>query len=167
MKHIRQLLLAILLMGAHFAVFGQIINLPDVNSKKMGPYIGFQKGKYNLIEFGGEFQYKKIRLIHPKTHGFRFGTNYDFRENVLGFDLAYWLQRSRLGLTYGGILSHRTNFGESRIGFAPVIGFRLMQFHLQTGYSFYTDAVDFDQVNRFFITLKFTLVNKRDVDIKK
>lgn len=148
-------------------LFGQRVKLPGVSTKKAGPYIGFQKGKYNLIEFGGEFQYKKVKLIHPRTHGFRFGANYDFLENVLGFDAAYWQQRARLGLTYGAIISHRTNFDVSRIGVSPAIGFRLFQFHLQTGYTFYTPATDFENFNRFWIALKFTLVNKRDVDVKK
>ena len=142
------------------------ISIPTVTSKKAGPYIGFQKGKYNLIEFGGEFQYKKVKLVHPNIHGFRFGTNYDFRENVLGFDAAYWHQRARLGLTYGAVISHRTDFEESRIGLSPALGFRLLQFHLQTGYTFYSPA-NFDNFNTFWIALKFTLINTRDIDVKK
>jgi len=138
----------------------------ELKSKKAGPYFGFQKGKYNLIEFGGEFQHKQIKLKHPTTNAIRFGTNYDFKESVLGFDLGYWRQQARIGLTYGAILSHRTNFETSRVGFAPVIGFRLMQFHLQTGYTFYGKAESFTNINRFFIALKFTLINKRDLDFK-
>ena len=143
------------------------IELPTIKTQKSGPYIGFQKGKYNLIEFGGELQLKRVKLTHPKIHGIRFGVNYDFKENVLGFDAAYWYQQSRLGLTYGAILSHRTNFDASRVGFAPVIGFRLTQFHLQTGYTFYSQVSNFENYNKFFIALKFTLINKRDIDIKK
>ncbi len=143
------------------------IDIPTIKSQKSGPYIGFQKGKYNLIEFGGELQLKRIKLTHPKIHGIRFGANYDFTENVLGFDFAYWYQQSRLGLTYGAIISHRTNFDESRIGLAPVIGFRFTQLHLQTGYSFYATASNFENYNKFFIALKFTLINKRDIDVKK
>lgn len=143
------------------------MDFPKVKSQKSGPYIGFQKGKYDLIEFGAELQLKKITLTRPTTNAFRFGTNYDFRSSVLGFDAAYWRQQTRLGLTFGAIFSHRTNFDVSRIGFAPVIGFRLLQFHLQTGYTFYTKVTDFDEVNRFFIALKFTLINKRDIDVKK
>lgn len=142
------------------------LDFPEIKSKKMGPYVGFQKGKYHLIEFGGEFQHKQIKLKHPITNAIRFGTNYDFKESVLGFDLAYWRQQARLGLTYGLIASHRTNFETSRVGVAPVIGFRFMQFHLQTGYTFYGKAESFTNINRFFIALKFTLVNKRDIDFK-
>jgi hypothetical protein len=152
--------------------FSQLISLssikiPVVRSTKAGPYIGFQKGKYNVIEFGGEIQFKKIKLVHPQIHAFRFGPNYDFKEHVLGFDLAYWHQQSRLGLTYGAILSHRTNFDQSRIGIAPVLGFRLLQFHLQTGFTFLTKAQPFVETNNFFIALKFTMINKRKINFKK
>lgn len=144
-----------------------VFEIPTIKSRKMGPYIGFQRGRYSLIEFGGELQLKRVKLIHPKIHGFRFGPNYDFRENVLGFDCSYWYQQSRLGLTYGGNISHRTDFTHSRIGIAPVIGFRLLQFHLQTGYTFYTPVKNFTNYNRFFIALKFTLVNSRKIKMKK
>ncbi len=168
MKSLRiNFLLSTLLLLLANPLLSQRVKLPGVSSKKAGPYFGFQKGKYNTFEFGGEFQYKKIKLVHPRVHGFRFGTNYDFQENVLGFDAAYWQQRARLGLTYGAILSHRTDFDESRIGISPALGFRLFQFHLQTGYTFYTAATDFENFNRFWIALKFTLVNKRDIDVKK
>ena len=143
------------------------IDIPKVKSQKSGPYIGYQRGKYDIIEFGAEMQLKKIRLKNPIVNGFRFGANYAIKENVLGFDLCYWRQEARLGLTYGGILSHRTNFDVSRIGFSPVIGFRILQFHLQTGYTFYTRAASFENLNTFFIALKFTLINNRDNDIKK
>ncbi len=143
------------------------IELPIIKTQKSGPYIGFQKGEFNLIEFGGELQLKRVKLTHPKIHAIRLGTNYDFNGNVLGFDAAYWYQQSRLGLTYGAILSHRTNFEASRVGFAPVIGFRLTQFHLQTGYTFYSKVSYPAYYNKFFIALKFTLINKRDIDIKK
>ena len=143
------------------------IDLPKVRSTKSGPYIGFQKGKYNLIEFGGELQHKKITLTHPKTNAIRFGMVYDFKENNLGFDLAYWRQQSRLGLTYGLILSHRTNFTNTKIGLAPTIGFRFTQLHLQTGVTIYSHEPNFKNINIFFIALKFTLINKRDIDIKK
>lgn len=176
LNNFKFLLVSCFFLGSKL-VFSQSLNafissaakfdIPKVKSQKSGPYIGFQKGKYNLIEFGAELQLKKITLTHPTTNAFRLGANYDFRSGVLGFDACYWRQQTRLGLTYGAILSHRTNFDDSRLGFSPVIGFRLLQFHLQTGYTFYTKATDFDEVNRFFIALKFTLINKRDIDVKK
>ncbi len=141
--------------------------LPKVKSKKSGPYFGYQRGKYDVFELGGEFQHKKIAFTHPKTFALSFGTNYSFKENVLGFDLRYWYQQARIGLTYGVYASHRTNFDESRIGIAPAIGFRLLQFHLQAGYTFYSNATNFDNYNDFFISLKFTLINNRDIDVDK
>lgn len=164
------LVVSLLIVFASYSQHLQIlssIDLPKVRSTKSGPYIGFQKGKYNLIEFGGELQHKKITLTHPKTNAFRFGMVYDFKENNLGFDLAYWRQQARLGLTYGLTVSHRTNFTNTKLGIAPTLGFRFTQLHLQTGITFYTHEPNLKNINIFFIALKFTLINKRDIDIKK
>lgn len=144
-----------------------LFDLPKVKSTKSGPYFGYQRGKYDVFELGGEIQFKKERLKKPLTNAFSFGANYNFPENVLGFDARFWHQHARLGLTYGLFLSHRTNFNESRIGVAPALGFRLMQFHIQTGYTFYTPSESFQELNTFFIALKFTLINKRDFDVDR
>lgn len=140
-------------------------DLPKVKVRKTGPYIGLQKGKYNLIEFGGEMQFKRMKLLHPQVNAFRMGFNYDFKYNVLGYDAGYWHQRGRLGLTFGALLSYRTNFTHGRIGAAPMIGFRFLQFHLQTGYHFYNPSESFTEVNHFFIALKFVIISKRHRDI--
>jgi hypothetical protein len=144
-----------------------MFELPKVKSTKSGPYFGYQRGKYDVFELGGEIQFKKEKLKNPITNAYSFGTNYNFSENVLGFDARYWYQHARLGLTYGLFLSHRTNFNESRFGIAPAIGFRMLQFHVQTGYTLYTPSQTFEELNTFFIALKFTLINKRDYDVDR
>jgi hypothetical protein len=144
-----------------------LFKLPKVTSTKSGPYFGYQRGKYDVFELGGEIQFKKEKFKKPITNAFSFGTNYCIQENVLGFDARYWYQHARLGLTYGLFLSHRTNFNESRFGIAPALGFRLLQFHLQTGYTLYTPSETFQELNTFFIALKFTLINNRDIDVER
>lgn len=146
--------------------FGKKKPLLDVSIKKTGPYIGFQRGKYNVIEFGVERQWKQLSLRQSVTHAGHMGFNYNFRYNVLGYDIGYWAKPHRFGLTYGGNLVFRTNFTESRIGIAPVIGFKFWLLHLQTGYHFLPNLpVDFE-TNKFFISLRLGIVNDRDVDMK-
>lgn len=139
----------------------------DVSVKKMGPYFGWQRGKYNVFELGIERQWKKIKLSESKTHSLNTGFNYNFKYNVLGYDFGYWIKPSRLGLTYGGRLIYRTDFSESRFGIAPTIGYKIFGFHLQTGYQLLSTAADFTETNGFFIGLRFTLINDRDLDMKK
>ena len=139
----------------------------DIHFKKSGPYFGLQNGKYLVAEFGAEKQYKKVRLIRPITHAFHTGFNYNFKRNVLGYDLGYWFQVGRLDLTYGANLVLRTDFDETRLGFAPVVGFKLFQFHLQTGYNFLTPARTFTETNTFFVSLRLVMISKRDLDIER
>lgn len=155
----------------------QVASLPHFNLgkeplwkitfKKSGPYIGVQRGLYTILEIGGEYQYKKIKLVKPPTHAAHMGFNYNFKYNVLGYDAGYWFKTGRLNLTYGGNLVFRTDFTHNRLGFAPVIGFKFMQFHLQTGYTFLTKSPNFTETNTFFVALRFVLINNRDLDIKK
>ncbi len=139
----------------------------DISLKKSGPYFGLQRGKYLIAEFGGEVQFKKVKLVRPVTHAFHTGFNYNFKYNVLGYDLGYWFKVGRLDLTYGANLVMRTDFNETRLGIAPVVGFKLFQFHLQTGYHFLTPARTFTETNTFFVSLRFVLMSKRDIDIDR
>lgn len=150
-------------------ISNQTFPLPkiDIRLRKSGPYIGLQRGKYLVAEIGGEMQFKKVKLIRPVTHAFHTGFNYNFKYNVLGYDVGYWFKAGRLDLTYGANLIMRTDFNETRLGAAPVLGFKLFQFHLQTGYNFLTPARSFTETNRFFISLKWVLISKRDIDIDR
>lgn len=138
--------------------------LLDISVKKTGPYFGLQRGKHTVLELGVERQWKQIKLKTAKTQALHMGFNYNFKYNVLGYDIGYWNKPSRIGLTYGGNLVMRTDFDETRIGFAPVLGYKLFGFHLQTGYHFLTPATDFIETNRFFVSLRFVWINDREVD---
>lgn len=135
-------------------------------SFKSGPYIGAQRGAYWFGEFGAEMQFKKIKLTNPRVHALHTGVQYNFTNNVLGYDLGYWYQGGRLGLTYGATLLFRTDFTHNRLGIAPVVGFKLFQFHLQTGYQLLTPSNSFTAINRFFLSLRFVIINNRDIDIQ-
>jgi hypothetical protein len=139
----------------------------DITIRKSGPYIGLQRGKYTVLEIGGEMQWKQVKLKSAVTHAVHAGFNYNFKYNVLGYDLGYWVKPSRLGLTYGGNLVLRTDFDENRLGFAPVLGYKLFGFHLQTGYHFLSRASQFTETNGFFVSLRFVLINNRDVDVDR
>lgn len=163
-----------LLMGANSTFsqeyYGQsaaLKNIIDVNITKTGPYLGVQRGKYTIIEIGGERQWKRVRFKAPKTHAAHMGFNYNIKYNVLGYDVGYWLKPNRIGLTYGGTIFYRTDFISSRLGFAPVLGFKFMWFHLQTGYHFMSRLKSVFETNTFFVSLRVGIINDRDIDIKR
>lgn len=139
----------------------------DVTIKKNGPYFGLQRGKYTVLELGVVRQWKQVKVKTAETQALHMGFNYNFKYNVLGYDFGYWIKPSRIGLTYGGNFVFRTDFNESRVGIAPVIGYKLFGFHLQTGYHFLTPATDFIETNRFFVSLRFVWINDRDVDFNR
>jgi len=141
--------------------------LPKITVTKSGPYLGLQKGLYNVLEFGMEGQYKRVKLVKPVTHAGHMGFNFNFKRNVLGYDVGYWFKVGRLNLTYGANLVYRSNFTENRLGFAPVIGYKIWQLHLQTGYHFLGKLPDDFETNTLFISLRFVLINSRHVDIDR
>ena len=114
-------------------IFAKKKPLLEISVKKSGPYLGLQRGKYTVVEIGAERQWKQIRLKNPQTHAAHFGFNYNFKYNILGYDMGYWFKTERLGLTYGGNIFMRTNFDKTRVGFAPVIGYKIWLLHFQTG----------------------------------
>jgi hypothetical protein len=143
------------------------LELPTITVIKSGPYFGLQKGLYNVLEFGMEGQYKRVKFVKPVTHAGHMGFNYNFKRNVLGYDVGYWFKLGRLNLTYGANLVYRSNFTQNRLGFAPVIGYKIWQFHLQTGYHFIGNVPDDFETNRLFISLRFVMINSRDIDIER
>jgi hypothetical protein len=138
--------------------------LIDIEITKTGPYFGIQRGKYTVLEIGVERQWKKIRIRQPIIHAAHAGFNYNFKYNMLGYDMGYWYKPNRIGLTYGGNLFFRTNFDNTRVGIAPVVGFKFSLLHLQTGYHFMTRLPDNFETNKFFISLRIGIINDRDVD---
>lgn len=147
------------------SIFERDKPLFDVRIKKTGPYIGLQRGSHWVFEAGVEHMWKRVELREAISHSVSAGFNYNFRYNVLGYDMGYWIKPHRIGLTYGANLVFRTNFEEHRLGVAPVIGFKFWLLHLQTGYHFLPNlpARGFE-TNTFFISLRIGLANERKVD---
>lgn len=133
---------------------------------KTGPYFGLQQGKYLVAEFGGERQWRQVRLLQAQTHAAHMGFNYNFKYKVLGYDVGYWWKPNRIGLTYGGNLFLRSDFEKTKVGIAPVIGFKMLLFHLQTGYHFMPRPNEFE-TNTFFVSLRIGIINDRDFKFKK
>jgi hypothetical protein len=137
----------------------------DIHVRKSGPYFGVQRGLFWVGEVGGEMQFKKVKLVKPVTQAIHTGVNYNFTNNVLGYDAGYWIKFGRFNFTYGGNVIMRTDFKQTSVGFAPMVGFKLTQFHIQTGYNFLTPSSTVKLTNTFFIALRFVLINKRDWDV--
>lgn len=138
----------------------------EVNVKKTGPYLGLQQGKYMFLEIGAERIWKKLRLKKPFSQAVHMGFNYNVKHNVLGYDVGYWCRPHRFGLTYGANLFFRTDFDRGKIGVAPVLGYKVWFVHIQTGYNFMPRPSEFE-TNTFFISLRASIINDRDVDIKR
>jgi hypothetical protein len=134
---------------------------------KTGPYFGVQRGKYTAIEIGMQRQWKNVKLRNAETQALHTGFNYALSNHVLGYEIGYWTKQSRLALTYGLHFDFRTNFDQSRVGFSPVIGYKISLLHLQTGYTFLTPSALFTETNRFFIRLRLTLINDRSIEFNK
>lgn len=135
----------------------------EVSIRKSGPFIGIQRGKYTVLELGGEMIWKKVRLKKPLTQAANANFNYNFKHNILGFDAGYWVRPHSFGLTYGASLAYRSDFTHNKIGFAPVIGYKFMLFHLRVGYYFLPDPSQFE-TNTLFVSLRVGIINDRDVD---
>ena len=139
----------------------------ELNVIKYGPYIGFQRGKYTFLEFGGEGQWKKIALKKTIVQAIHTGFNYNINHNVLGYDLGYWIRPNRFGLTFEGNIFYRTNFITDRFGIAPVIGYKVWLLHLQSGYHFMSRPETVFELNKFFISIRFGLISDRDYKLKR
>lgn len=139
---------------------------PSLITQKRGVYLGYERGLYDVLEFGMEFQRKKLAIKKSNNHALAIGFNYNMRHNVLGYSATYWHLKGIYGLTYGGDVLFVTDFKNSDFGVAPVIGFRFSGFHLQTGYKFLVNGGSIAEANKFFIRLRFTLNKKTDRDLK-
>ena len=163
------LLLFAFIVSAQESKFKRFFDISDVelDVHKFGPYIGWQQGRFSSIEFGAEFQHKNITLFSPTTHSLHFGFNYNFSNNLLGYDVGYWYKSGRLNLTYGANAIFRTDYSQNAFGIAPVIGYKLGQLHMQTGYNFLTNVSSTFPCNTFFMTIRFVLVQHRNFIWKK
>ena len=141
--------------------------LIDPSVKKLGPYFGIQQGRYTVGEIGMEFQHKDIRLKKPKTNAFHLGLGYNIPNNSLQINGGYWHKPSRFDLTYGVDICMRSDFDTERFGISPVVGYKVLGFHIRAGYMFLTSSETFTETNQLFVNLRFTLVNNRDFDWNK
>ena len=141
--------------------------LPKIEFNRSGPYIGLQKGLYTVAEFGAEKQWTRVKLVRPVTHAARLGFNYNFKRNVVGYDLGYWFKIGRLNLTYGALLVARSDFSTTQFGIAPNIGYKFLQFHLQTGYHVLNRVAVPIETNQLYIALKWVIINRRELDIER
>ena len=138
----------------------------DILLIKTGPYFGLQQGKYLVPEFGLERQWQQIKIKSPATHAAHMGFNYNLKYKVLGYDIGYWFKTHRIGLTYGANFSMRTDFEHTSVGLTPVLGFKVWQFHFQTGYHFLTRTAVAFETNKFFVSARFVLINDRELKRK-
>lgn len=142
---------------------------PLLKVRKAGPFIGVQQSRYFALEIGAEMQFKKIKLIKPPTHAINMGFDYNFRikQPILSYNIGYWFKQGRINLTYGVNATFKSDFESNKLGGGPVIGFKLLGFHLQTGYNFIPNASVFENVNQLYISLRYVLVNTRDYTWRK
>ena len=152
--------------SSEFSILYNKFELKKLYVLKSGSYFGLIQGKYQAFEFGQELQWKKIKILKPTTNSGNFGFNYDYKEKVIGFNLGYWRKKGRLNLTYGFNAVFRSNFEENVYGGGPVIGFKLLGFHLNTGYNFLTKTTNFKNTNNLFISLRYVFINSRDYKLK-
>jgi len=142
---------------------------------KTGPYFGVQSGRFYAGEIGMERQWKQGKLKSPSTHAAHFGVNYSYDFSnwnpILGYDIGYWHRKDNISMTFGGTLCVRTNFEQYRYGFTPVIGYKVWQIHLQTGYQFLFPILkssdNYFPANTIFLSARFVVVNDREVKKKE
>ena len=134
---------------------------------RSGTFFGVQTGKFWVGEIGVERQSKQLKIKKPNTQALFFALNYDIDNAVIGSDIGYWFKTSNLGFSYGlkGVL--KSDFSSFKYGFAPTIGYKVLQLHVNTGYHFLipnrrTDTFD---LNYLFLSVRFLLVN--DLEVKR
>lgn len=122
----------------------------------------YKGGKYNFLDLGFEYHWKKITLVKPKMYSVGGNLEYNFWNNVLGYKAAFYTRQGRIALTYGLNLLYFTDFDYSRAGFGPAIGFRILGFHLVNGYNFLFGSKELKGYNTIYLALRyyFPLENK-------
>lgn len=163
------------------SVFGQremnALGLPQayenrqfkVSTRKFGALIGYQQGEYAFMELGVEHQWKKLKLVKPKTYTLNANLEYNFTNKSLGYKLAGWMKIGRLNLTYGANLCLYTNFEDNKFGFGPAIGYKLLGFHFINGYNFMPtrNNGDYTEFNSIYISVRYFISQNRSFQFKK
>ncbi len=147
--------------------------LAKLRQRNFGAILGVQRGKYTFIEFGAEHHWRTISLTNPRIFAVSANAAYNFGHNVLGYNASFWLKQGRINLTYGLNAAYYTNFTEARYGGGPVVGFRLLGFHLNTGFNLLAgnkeEGKGLTEVNPLYISLRyyFPVSNDFEWDKKK
>ncbi len=139
------------------------VKMLEISEYKLGPYFGYQTGRYGVIEFGYHGQYKRIKLRKPVTLSGTAGVNYDIFRNVVGYDLGVWGKIGRVSPTLGLSLIYRSDFEVSKTGIAPAIGFSFGPLYVQAGYQWLNKRSLDLETNTLFVGARFTLFHSRKV----
>lgn len=161
---LKYLITGYLIIQSLFTYAGEYKLFPKVVRHKYGVLIGLERGKYSFVELGGEFQYKKLKFKNAPTISLNGLAQYNFTHNVLTYQLGSWYRIGRANLTYGGNFHYLTNFDHHKFGFSPSVGYKLIGFHVQTGYKFTTKA-EFEEHNNFFISIRYFISQNRKTKI--
>lgn len=165
-NNLRTFLFALVLCFCSTDLYAYFPEKKELHVRKYGPYIGVEKGRYFLPRIGFEYQWKTVGIFRGgQTHALHLGMNYNVRHSIVGYDLGYWTKSGALGWTFGGNINYRTDFVTGGFGISPVIGFSFMQFHIETGYTFYAEDIKQLPVNSLFIGIRLVLIRDRKISI--
>jgi hypothetical protein len=139
--------------------------------RNYGVILGLQRGQATFFEFGSEIHWRKVRINNPRLMAATANVSYNLADNVLGYQAGFWAKRGRIALTLGANAGYYTDFNKGSLFVGPAVGFRLLGFHLTTGYNYlFSKGVSevagepslSDKVNNFHIGLRyyFPLDNK-------
>ncbi|MGK7391364.1 MAG: hypothetical protein ACNS60_13495 [Candidatus Cyclobacteriaceae bacterium M2_1C_046] len=133
------------------------IRLPKyvATKRSFGMIGGIERGNITFLELGVESHWKKIRLKNARTLAANVNMEYNFGNNILGYNAAGWIKKGRVNLTYGVNFNYVTDFTYTRYGMGPQIGFRLLGFHIVNGYNFLLGDEELDRVNKFYVGLRY------------
>ena len=138
-----------------------------IYSRSYGVILGVQRGKYTFIELGVEQHWRKIKLEKPWIFSIGMNMQYNFTYNSLVYQAGFWAKKGRVDFTYGAIAGYFTDFESGKIGISPAIGFRLIGFHLTTGYNFIAKLRKVDHFNTLWISLRYFIPTSTKVKFKR
>lgn len=141
--------------------------MPELNTVKTGLLIGYQLGQYQGFELGMERQWKEIKLKKPFTFAISATGEYQLEANILGFKAGPWFKSGRADFTYGVQFVAFSDFIDTRIGFNPNIGFKIIGFHVIAGYNILVDESLFTEYNRLHLSIRYYVSKDREFKWKK
>ncbi len=163
----------IILFSSFFILFSCLVSQAHdwesqlkIKRYKYGVLLGIERGKYTFISLGGEFQYKKLKLNNAPTLSGLFLASYEFKNNLIDYTLGSWYKRGRTNLSYGINAHMISDFNHYKFGVSPSIGYKLLGFHVLTGYKFTTQTYKIPH-NNFYISIRYFLSQSRKTKIKK